>query len=116
MSVAEPPATRNINTSALSSRGRTTVAATAAGHEWTVRWMDGTAISCGTIFDDDLGQWRVWVACNRTLLTGGPAFADEDAATAHAHRLQRDWLLDLTAGQLATFNPHHADYLRRLPD
>lgn len=68
-----------------------------AGHEWTLRWMDGSAVSCGIVYDAEITAWRVWIVCNRQLSPGGPAFADESAASTYAQALKRDWALDLPA-------------------
>lgn len=56
--------------------------------------MDGSAVSCGIVFDAHRERWRVWIVCNRELSSGGPLFDDEDEAVAWAHALRRDWSLE----------------------
>lgn len=75
----------------------------AAGHEWTLRWMDGSAVSCGIVLDPGRDLWRVWVVCNRQVSVGGPTFANEADASAWAQQLQDDWALNLSGHSLTPF-------------
>lgn len=76
--------------------------------------MDGSAVSCGTVFDAELSRWRVWVVCNRVISIGGPTFASEDEASDCAQALRDDWALDLSGRALAAYLHLHGCW-RPLP-
>lgn len=76
--------------------------------------MDGSAVSCGTIFDAELRRWRVWVVCNRVMSVGGPTFATEDDASDGARLLHDDWALALSGRALAPYRQLHGCW-RPLP-